>query len=168
MALEGDFIFRFDDARGGGERGRRIAVRLVVVGRGRSGAPHVVEQAGGWRERRAVGLLPLGLQLLRRADGLLLALADHRDVIAAAHHADETGHARDRRLVDALQGRTRERGPHVARVDHAGHFHVHGPFQRAVDLGRDVIAFDGLPHHPQVSHGFDHGLARGRVDVAPL
>ena len=56
--------------------------------------------------------------------------------------------------------------PHVARVQHAGHLHVHGPGQRPVDLGRNVVARHRLTDDAQLLHGLHGGRAGRRVDVA--
>ena len=163
VALERHFVFGFDDARGARERRGRVALDLGFVRRRGRGAAHVVEQLAGSRERRRRRRLPFGFQLPRGADGLLLALADHGHVVAAADDADEAGHVGHRRLVDALQRGARERRPHVARVDHAGQLHVHGPLQRAVHLGRECrSACSDWPTTRSSLHRLHCGLAGGR------
>ena len=75
---------------------RRVWTRTCGVARA-----HVREEILGRRERRGRRLLPVRLELPRRADRLLFALADDRDVVALAHHLDEARQAFDRRFVDA-------------------------------------------------------------------
>ena len=93
VPLEGHFVFRFDDVlcalsnAASGSPSRRGSARRCG-----SGAAHVVEQLAGSGEGRGGGSLPFDLQLPRGADGLLFALADHRDIVAAADDADEAGH----------------------------------------------------------------------------
>ena len=105
---------------------------------------HVVEQIFGGRERRGGRLFPGRLELSGRVDGLLFAFADHRDVVALAHHFDESRQVPHGRFVDAGQLRARERRLHVARMNHARQLHVHGPFQRAVHFGGNVVALRRL------------------------
>ena len=116
---------------------------------------------GGVGRRR-----PLDLQLARGADRLLFALADDRDVVAAADDLHEAGDVLHRRLVDRLERGADHRRPDVARVQHAGHFHVHGPALRAVHLGGNVVAARRLADVLHRLHRLQRRLAGGRVDVA--
>ena len=110
-------------------------------------------------------LLPLDLELPRRADRLLLALAHHRDVVALAHDLDEPGNPAHRCFVDADERGAGDRRPHVARVDHPGHLHVDGPLQRAVHLRRDVVALRRLADVLHLLHGLERRHARRRIRV---
>ena len=138
------------------------AWRRAERGRGRA---HEREQIVGGRERRRCRLLPVHLQLPRRANRLLFPLADHGDVVALADHPDEAGDAAHGRLVDADERGAGDRRLDVARVQHAGQLHVHGPLQRAVHLGRDVVALRRLTDDLQLLHGLDRRHARGGVGV---
>ena len=141
MSLERNLVLGLDDLRRAGERRVDVADvdrRLARLGRRLA---HVLEQAVRAREQlRCRRLLPVALQRLRRRNRLLLALAHDRDVVALAHHLHEPGHAAHGRFVHADQRRARDRRLHVARVHHPGQLHVDRPLQRAVDLGRDVVA----------------------------
>ena len=144
----------------------RIALDPRLAREGRRGGAHVVEQVARRGEGSGCRFLPLDLELSRRTDGLLFALADHGHIVATADHAQEPRHVGYGSLVDALQGCACQRWPHIARVHHAGQLHVHGPFLRAVDLGGNVVALERLPHDAQVAHGLDRGLAGGGIDIA--
>ena len=50
-------------------------------------------------------------------------------------------------------------------MQHAGHCHVHGPGQRAVDCAGNVVALDGLTHHAQLLHGLHARRASGGINV---
>ena len=63
------------------------------------------------------GGCPFDFQLARGANRVLLALADDRDVVAAAHHLHEAGNVLDRRFVDRL--RASRRRPAAARCARA-------------------------------------------------
>ena len=132
--------------------------------RGRRAA-HVLEQVFRCREGRCRRLLPVDLELSGRLDRLLFPLADNRDVVALAHHLDESGDASDGRLVDADQLGARHRRLHVARMNHAGKLDVHGPFQRAVHLGRNVIALQRLADDLEVLYRLHLCHTGGRIDV---
>ncbi len=166
VPLERHLVFRFDHALRSRERRVRLALDLCFIRGGGFGAAHVVEELVRRREGRRVRLLPLCLQLQRRADGLLLALAHHGNIVAAADHAQETGHVLDGRFVHALQRGAGNRRPHVARVHHAGQLHVDGPLERAVHFRGNVVTLDRLADHAQLVHRLHRRLARGRVDVA--
>ena len=155
-------------ARGGArERRIRLARDARLVARRRRRAAYVIEELGRRGKRRLRGRCPFGLQLPRGGDGLLLALADHGHVVTAAHDAHEPRQAHEGRLVDAAQRCARERRAQIARVQHAGHLHVHGPDQRSVDLARNVVARHGLADDAQLLHGLHGGRAGRGVDVAP-
>jgi hypothetical protein len=64
-----------------------------------------------------------------------------------------------------LQRGAREWRLDVARVDHARQLHVDRPLERAVDLGRDVVALRRLPDVFQVLNRLELRLTCGRVDV---
>ena len=51
-------------------------------------------------------------------------------------------------------------------MQHAGHFHVDGPMQRAVDLAGDVVALHRRADDAQLVDRLHARGARGRVDVA--
>ena len=171
VSLERHVVGGLYDRRRAGQRRLRIALgprgrTAAARRRHRIRAPHVVEQVVGAREGRRRRLLPLHHEPVRRLDGLLLALAHHRDVVAPAHRADESGKAAHRRLVDADQRRAHHRGPHVARVHHARELHVDRPFERRVHLAGDVVPGDRLPDQLEVLDGLHARDPGGRVDVA--
>ena len=68
-------------------------------------------------------------------------------------------------MLDQL--RARHRRLHVARMHHARQLDVHGPFQRAVHLGGNVVALRRLADDLEFLHRLDLGHAGGRVDVVP-
>ena len=142
-----------DDRGGAGKRRVGIADDGRRAARRRRRAAHVRR-----RDRRRSGTAPSPasasstLSCARRANRLLLALADDRDVVALAHDLDEPGNAAHRRFVDADERRAGHRRLHVARVHHAGQLHVDGPLQRAVHLGRNVVALRRLPDDLQLLH----------------
>ena len=126
---------------------------------------HVLEEIFRRRERRRGRLLPLHLQLPRGADGVLLALAHDRDVVALAHHLDEAGNVLHRRLVDADERGAGKRRAHVPGVDHARHFHVDRPLQRSVHLRRNVVALRRLADVLHPLHRLQRRDAGGGVGV---
>ena len=50
-------------------------------------------------------------------------------------------------------------------MHHAGQLDVHGPFQRPIHFGRNIIALGGLAHHLQFLYGLHLGQAGGGIDV---
>ena len=83
---------------------------------------------------RVAGFCQLHLQLLRRRDRLLFALAHDRDVVAFADDLHEAGQASNGGIVDADELRAGERRLHVTRVDHARQLHVGRPFREPSTL----------------------------------
>ena len=166
VSLERDLVLGFDDFRRGHHRRVRIADDARRRARCRLRGAHEAVEIFGRRERRRRRLLPVHLQLARRLNRLLLALAHHRDVVALAHHLDEAGHVLHRGLVDAHELRARDRRLHVARVQHAGHFGIHRPLQRAIHLRRDVVALRRLADDLELIDVLEPRRARRRVDVA--
>ena len=165
VSLERDIVFGFDDLRRACERRVGVPDHVRLLARRGRRAAHVLEQVFRRREGRCRRLLPVDLELSGRADRLLFPLADNRDVVALAHHLDESRDASNGRLVDADQLRARHRRLHVARMNHAGKLDVHGPFQRAVHLGRNVVALRRLADDLEFLHRLHLRHAGGRVDV---
>ena len=165
VPLERDIIFDFDDLRRACQRRVGVSDDVRPLARRGRGAAHVGEEIFRCREGRCRRLLPLDLELSGGLDGLLFPLADNRDVVALAHDPDESRNASNGRLVDADHLRTGHRRLHVARVNHARKLHVHGPFQRAVHLGRNVVALWRPAHDLEVLYRFYLRLTCGRVDV---
>ncbi len=145
--------------------GSGLPTTIGLPARRRRRAAHVLEEILGRRERRRRRLLPVHLELPRRVDRLLFALAHDGDVVALADDLDESRQAAHRRLVDADELRAGDRRLHVARVHHARQLDVHRPLQRAVDLGGNVVALRRLADDLQLLHRLDLRDAGRRVDV---
>ena len=128
---------------------------------------HVIEEIFGRRKRRGGRLLPGRLELAGGADGLLLALAHHRDVVAFAHHLDEARQVLDRRFVDARQLCAGERRFHVARMNHARQLDVHGPFEGTVHFCGNVVTMERLARVFEFRDGLRFGLTGDGVDIVP-
>ena len=165
MPLERHVVDGLEYLRGAGERPVDVARRDWRDGRRGGRAAHVVEEIFGRRERRDRRLLPVHLQLTRRSNRLLFALADDGHVVALADHSHEARDPANRRFVDAEELRAGNRRLHVARVKHARQLHADGPLERAVDLRRDVEAPRRLADHPELLDGLDLRDAGRRIDV---
>ena len=113
MPLERNLVLGLDDSLRAGERRVRVARNFRLLARRWRRAADVVEQLVGCGERCVGGRRPFGFQLPRGVDGLLLALANHGHVVAAAHDFARTpeGSATDdssmlRSVAPAIGGRT--------------------------------------------------------------
>ena len=150
VSLKGHLVLGFDDLRRALERRVWRAGNGRLRAESRRGAAHVVEQVLGRRERRGGGALPDGLELPGCSNGLLLALADDREVVAAPDDPDEAGQVADRGFVHARERGAGERRLHVPRVHHAGQLHIDRPPQRPVHFRRNVVARQRLSRQPEV------------------
>jgi len=172
VPLERNVVFGLDDHRRIRQRRVRIPDHIGLSGSCRRRAAHVAEEILRARKRRSCRLLPVDLQLTSRLDRLLFPFADDGNVVAFADHLDEAGDAEDGGLVDAHQLRPCHWRLHVARVHHAGKLDVHGPLQRTIHLGGNVVALrrraDDL-HRLYVLHlrraGGRIGVVAGQPDV---
>ena len=165
VPLEREIVFGFEDLRGASQRCVRVPNNVRPGARGGRRVAHVFVQVFRCREGCCRRLLPVDLELSGRSDRLLFPLADNRDVVALAHHPDESRYASNGRLVDADQLGAGHRRFHVARMNHTGKPNIHSPFQRAVHLGRDVIALGRLADHLEFLDRLHLGHTGGRVDV---
>ena len=142
VALKRKLVLGLDHLCRPAQRAVGVADDIRSRGRHRRRRAHVGVQIVRGRERGVHRWVPVGAELPGGLNRLFLPLAHDRDVVALAHDLDEPGQVPHRRLVDARQLGASQRRFDVARVDHAGELHVHGPRQRAIDLGRNVVAGD--------------------------
>ena len=166
VPLERHLVARFDDGCRVRKGGLGIPGHHRPRARRRCRAAHEVEEVCRCRKRRRRRLLPADLELACGPDGVFFTLAHDRDVVAFRHHSDEPGDAAYRRLVDAEQLRACHRRLHVAGVHHARQVDVHGPLQRPIDLGGNVVSFRRLPDHFEILHCLHSCRAGGRVDIS--
>ena len=165
VALERHLVLGLDHVRCAFQCRVEVTFDLRLLGVRGCRATDEVEQLVGGGERRLGRFSPVGFQLLRGLNRLLLAFAHDGHVVAVAYDLHEAGNARDRRFVDAAQCRARQRRLHVARMQHARQLHVDGPCERAIHLARNVVALDRFADRVHVLHSLHVRGARGVVHV---
>ena len=164
VSLERDVVLRLDDS----SCARQSLVGISDQGRGPRSTSrriaHVGEQVSrtsGTESRpepasshRAVG--PPG-------SPVLLARTRLRHSCRCAR-PDEPRQVSNGRFIDADELRARQGGLHVACVKHAWKLDVHGPFQRTIHLGRDVVTGDRLSDDLEFLNRLDLGHTGRGVD----